>query len=64
MKLKSKSLSVMSRKIYLHLDEMGLIDRRNYWKRDDAEQKRIEKAERQKNDSKLRRLLKIPHKPK
>jgi hypothetical protein len=41
---------------------MEFIDRQKYWKRDDDEQKRKEREQRQKNDSRLRRLLKISNK--
>lgn len=40
----------MSRKIYIHMDTMGMIDRKTYWVNDDAEQKKIAKRKRQKID--------------
>ena len=47
----------MSRKIYLHMDAMGMIDRKTYWVNDDAEQKKIAKRERQKFDRQFNRII-------
>lgn len=47
----------MSRKIYLHMDALGMIDRKTYWVKDDAEQKKLAKRERQKVDRQLVKLI-------
>ena len=47
----------MSRKIYLHMDALGMIDRKTYWVKDNAEQKKLAKRERQKVDRQLVKLI-------
>lgn len=47
----------MSRKIYFHMDALGMIDRKLYWVKDDAEQKKIAKRERQKIDRQFNRMI-------
>lgn len=47
----------MSRKIYIHMDAMGMIDRKTHWVNDDAEQKKIAKKERHKIDRQFNRII-------
>lgn len=47
----------MSRKIYLHMDALGMIDRKTYWVNNDAEQKKLAKRERHKIDRQLVKLI-------
>ena len=47
----------MSRKIYIHMDAMGMIDRKTHWVNDDAEQKKIAKRERHKIDRQFNRII-------